>query len=88
VGTLSVLEAIGNNHQNKQGVAYDSREGDPTPPRKQLFKVPGWRDLRLRQWGDFRMEEAARVGCWRLPREASLPPGQLVHVQETEGINL
>lgn len=50
---LSVLEAIGNNHENKQGIVYNRREGDATPLRKQPYKVPGWRDLRLRQWGDF-----------------------------------
>lgn len=60
----------------------------PAPRRKQLYKVPGWRDLRLRQWGDFRMEEATREGCWQLQGEASLSPGQLVHVQANETINL
>lgn len=67
---------------------YDSREGDPAPQRKQLYKAPDWRDLRLRQRGDFRMEEATREGCWQLRKEGSLPPGRLVHVQKNEGINL
>lgn len=40
VGTLSVLEAIGNNHRNKQGVAYDSREGDPRSPEKTTLQSP------------------------------------------------
>lgn len=52
---------------------YDRIRGDPAPQREQPYKAPGWKDLRLRQRGDFRMEEATREGYWQLRRPVSHP---------------